>query len=230
MDSLSNWTISTQDALQTVITRVVDFIPNIFGATLILILGWVVAALLEWAVENVLRATGLQTVFERAKIEDIIKKADTKKDTSGVIGSVVKWIMMLVAVMAAADTLQLPQIAGFINDVLDYVPNVVGAAVVLVVGVIFAHFMANVIKGAVTAAQLSFADLAASATKYAILVFTIIASLSQMGIATVFLQTLFTGFVAMVAIAGGLAFGLGGQNFAKDTLEKLKRETEIQKK
>ncbi|OIP06027.1 hypothetical protein CO101_01575 [Candidatus Berkelbacteria bacterium CG_4_9_14_3_um_filter_39_23] len=230
MDSLSNWTTSIQDALQVIVTRVVDFIPNIFGATLILILGWVLAALLEWAVENILRATGLQTVFERAKIEDIIKKADTKKDTSGVIGSVVKWIVILVAVMAAADTLQMPQIAGFINDILGYVPSVVGAAVTLVVGVIFAHFMANVIKGAVTAAQLNFADLAASATKYAILVFTILAALSQMGIATVFLQTLFTGFVAMIAIAGGLAFGLGGQAFAKDSLEKFKKEVEIHSK
>lgn len=230
MNILQEWTLSIQTALSEILTRVIEFIPNIFGAVIILILGWIVAALLEWAVENILRAVGLQTLFERAKIEEIVKKAESKKDTSSLIGAVVKWIIFVVAVMAAADTLKLTQVSFFLDDVLGYMPNVVGGAAVLVIGAIFAHFMARVIRGAVVAAKLSFADLASTATKYSILVFTVLAALVQLGIASPLIQTFFTGFVAMLAIAGGLAFGLGGQGVAKELLEKIRKETEVHRK
>jgi small-conductance mechanosensitive channel len=230
MNMFQEWALSIQTALSEIVSRIIEFVPNILGAVIILILGWIVAALLEWAVENILRAVGLQTLFERSKVEDIVKKIESKKDTSGLIGSVVKWIIILVALIAAADTLKLPQVSNFLDAVLGYVPDVVGAAVILVIGAIFAHFMARVIRSSVKVAKLGFAELASSATKYAILVFTVIAALAQMGIATSFLQTFFTGFVAMLAIAGGLAFGLGGQGVAKEMLEKIRKETEIGRK
>lgn len=230
MTTFEEWTLSIQNALSDIISRMVAFIPNIFGALLILVIGWIVAALLEWAVENILRAIGLQTLFERAKIEDIVKKAETKKDTTGLISAAFKWIIILVALIAAADILQLTPISRFLDGVLGYAPSVIAATVIFVIGAIFAHFMAKVVKGAVMAAKLSFADLAASVTKYAILVFTFLAVLVQLGIATALIQTLFTGFVAMLAIAGGLAFGLGGQGAAKEVLEKIRKETEISQK
>ncbi|TSC93108.1 MAG: small-conductance mechanosensitive ion channel [Candidatus Berkelbacteria bacterium Licking1014_7] len=226
MNIFEEWTLSIQTALSEILTRLVEFIPNIFGAIIILIVGWIIAALLEWAVENILRAVGLQTIFERAKIEDVVKKTESKKDTSGLVASAVKWVVIIVALMAAADVLRLSQVASFLNDVLGYVPSVVSGAATLVIGAILAHFMARVVRSAVSAAKLNFAELAGSTTKYAILVFTVLAALSQFGIATVFLQTLFTGFVALVAIAGGLSFGLGGQAAAKELLEKVRKETE----
>jgi len=216
-------------ALQDILTRVIGFIPNLVGATIILVLGWIVAALLEWAVDNVVRAVGLQTLFERVKIEDIVKKADVKKDTTGLVASAVKWVILLVALVAAADSLNLPQVSEFLNNVLLYVPNVVATAAILIIGTIFAHFMARVVSGVTKASNLNFSELAGSVTRYAIVVFTVLAALSQLGIASTFLQTLFTGFVGAVAIAGGLAFGLGGQTAAKDFIEKFKKETEVGK-
>lgn len=229
MLTFADWSGAISSSLTSIVTRVIEFIPSIVGAVVILIIGWIVAALLEWAIENVLRAVGLQTLFERARIEEIIKKAEVKKDTSALIGALVKWIILLVAFIAAADVLKLTQISEFLDSVLGYVPNAIAGAAILLVGTIFAHFMAKVVKSSIVAANLSFSDAAAAATKYGIFVFTILAALVQLGIASVLLSTLFTGLVAMLAIAGGLAFGLGGQSAAKEIIEKLKRETEVGK-
>lgn len=227
--TVADFNAAVTDSLTDVVSRTIGYIPNLVGAAIILIVGWAVAAVLEWAVDNVLRAVGLQTLFERVKIEDIIKKTEAKKDTTGLVAAVVKWVIMIVSVVAATSVLGLTEVSNFLNSVLGYVGNVAQAAAILVVGAIAAHFFAKVVHGVVRAAQLSFADLAGSATKYAIFSFTIIAALAQLGIATAFLQTLFTGLVAMLAIAGGLAFGLGGQGAVKDLVEKLKKETELGK-
>lgn len=229
MLTFADWTAAISNSLSSIVVRVADFIPALLGAIVILILGWLVAALLEWAVENVLRAVGLQAIFERVKIEDILKRAEIKKDTSGLVGAVVKWIILLVSFIAAADVLGLSQVSLFLDSILGYVPNAIAGAAILLVGVIFAHFMGRVVRSSVIAAQLSFADAAASVTKYAIIVFTVLAALVQLGIASELLSTLFTGLVAMLAIAGGLSFGLGGQGAAKEVIEKIKKETEVGK-
>lgn len=227
--TVTDFNAAVTDSLTDIVSRVIGYIPNLVGAAIILIVGWAIAAILEWAVDNVVRAVGLQSVFDKVKIEDIVKKADAKKDTTGLIAGVVKWVVMIVSFIAATSVLGLSQVADFLNSVLDYVGVAAQAAAILLVGAIAAHFFSKVVRGVVMSAQLNFAELAGATTKYAILGFTIIATLAQLGIATVFLQTLFTGLVAMLALAGGLAFGLGGQNAVKDLVEKFKKEAEIGK-
>lgn len=225
--AISDWSLAISNALSDIVTRVINFIPAILGATIILIIGWIVAAFLEWVVDNVLRAVGLQTLFEKVRVEEVVKKAESRKDTTGLLAALIKWIVMIASFVAAASVLGLTQVSVFLDRLVSYSANVVGAALILLVGAIFAHFLSRVVRGSAQAAKLSFADLAGSTTKYAILTFAVIAALSQLGIATAFLQTLFTGFVALLAIAGGLAFGLGGQSAAKDTVEKIRKEIEV---
>lgn len=229
MLTFTDWTSAISNSLADIVTRVIDFIPSIFGAVVILIIGWIVASLLEWAVENVVRAVGLQTLFEKAKIEEVVKRAESTKDTSGLIGAVIKWIILLVTFIAAADVLKLTQISEFLDNILSYIPSAIAGAAILLIGTIFAQFMSKIVRSSVVAAKLSFADAAASAVRYGIMVFTVLAALVQLGIAVELLNTLFTGLVAMLAIAGGLAFGLGGQGVAKEVIEKIKKETEIGK-
>jgi hypothetical protein len=194
------------------------------GAVIIILVGWLIGFLLQWAVENVLRAAGAQSLFEKIRLESVLNRADIKKDTSGLIGSLLKWIVLLVAFMAAADVLQLTQVSQFFNNILLYVPNVVATVAIVLVGAIFADFMARVVRSSVYAAELSFGNMAGALTKYAILTFTFLAAMIQLGIAVTLLQTLFTGLVALLAIAGGLAFGLGGQSAAKDAIEAMRKE------
>lgn len=213
-------------ALTTIWERLIAFIPNLVVAILILVIGWIVAETIAWAVDKVLRFIKLPDLFQRAQVEEIVKRSGVKNDTTGLLSSIVKWVLITVTLIAAADTLQLTQVSDFLNRVLEYVPNVVGAAAILLIGAIFAHFMSQVIKSSVRISKLGFSELVGNVTKYAILIFTFLATLDQLGVAQSLIQMIFTGIVGMLAIAGGLAFGLGGQNVAKDWLEKIKKELE----
>ena len=214
------------EVLQNIWDRIVNFLPAFLGAVLILIIGWIIADLLAWAIDRVLRFLRLPELFKTAKVEDLVKKGGSNLDTTGLIAGLVKWIVILATFIAAANILNLETVEVFLDRILSFLPNVVAAGAILLIGAIFAHFMANVIKGAISAANLSFVELVGNATKYAILVFAVLAALSQLGIAEAFLQSLFYGIVAFVAIAGGLAFGLGGQGVAREWMEKFKKELE----
>lgn len=221
---LQDWGDALSVAWDSVWDRIVNFFPNVLGAFLILIIGWIVAVVLEKLVDQLLRVIGIQGLSEKAKIEDAIKKMNVKKDLSGICAALVKWIVLVVVFLAAADALSLPAVAAFFAKVLDYVPEVVSGAAILLIGVVLANFLANVVGGVARGADLGFAPLITTLTRYAVIIFAFLAALAQIGVATVLIQTLFTGFVAFAAIAGGLAFGLGGQESAKDLLDKLQKD------
>lgn len=221
---VQRWSDVVTEVLQDIWIRILNFVPDFLGAIVILIIGWIIADILAWAVDRLLRLARLPDLFKSARVEELVHKGGSKLDTTGLIASLVKWVILLVTFIAAADVLNLETVRLFLDQVLSYLPNVVAAGAILLIGAIFAHFISAVIKGAISAANLQFVELVGNTAKYAILVFAILAALSQLGIAEAFLQALFYGFIAFIAIAGGLAFGLGGQGVAKDTLEKLKRE------
>ena len=126
--------------------------------------------------------------------------------------------------MAATDILKLVQVTNFLNSIILYLPNVVVAAVILAVAFLVANFVYAVVKGSTKVAGLVSATLLATIAKWAIVIFGFLAALIQLGIATSLINTLFIGFVAMLALAGGLAFGLGGKDEAATILRKIRQE------
>lgn len=136
----------------------------------------------------------------------------------------VKWFLVIVSILAAADILNLNQVTAFLNMVLLYIPNVVIAVIILLLGVLFANFTAQIVQGAVKTARLKTGHFLAAIAKWSIIVFSVLAALVQLGIAASLLQILFTGLVAMLAIAGGLAFGLGGRGHAEKIIQHLEED------
>jgi len=221
---ITDWTNIVSDTSTNIWDRFVNFLPNLIGAVIILVIGWIVGMLVAWAIDRLFRLIGLQTVFEKAKVDEVLKKGDTEKDTTALLASVAKWIIYLIAFIAAADTLQLPTVASFLDRVLGYLPSVAAAGAILLIGLILANFISSVVKTSVNASRLGSADTVAAITRYAVIIFTFIAVLIQLGIAEALLNTLFIGVVAFLAIAGGLAFGLGGKDAASAWLEHFKKQ------
>ena len=220
----TDWTSAVRDTWTNVWDRFVNFLPNIIGAAIIIVIGWIVGMLIEILIDRLFRIIGLQTLFEKAKVEDVLKKGSLEKDATAMLAAVAKWIIYLVAFVAAADTLKLPDVASFLNKILAYLPSVAAAGAILLIGLILANFLGSVVKASVTVAKLGSADTVAAIVRYAIIVFTFIAVLMQLGIAQSFLNTFFIGVVAFFAIAGGLAFGLGGKDVAAEWLENFKKQ------
>lgn len=219
-----DWLTITSDAWLSIWERFINFLPNLIGAVLILIVGWIVGMIVATVIDRLFRLVGLQALFEKAKVEDLLKKANAEKDGTSLLASVAQWIIYLVAFIAASNALKLTAVADFLNSILTYVPQVVIAVAIVLIGLVLAHFLSAVVKGSIKSSGLAFADTAALIVRWSIITFTVLAAMAQLGIASSMINTLFIGLVAFLAIAGGLAFGLGGQKAASELIEDIKKE------
>lgn len=220
----TDWTTTVADSWTVIWDKFINFLPNLIGAAIILIIGWIVGMILAMLVDRLFRVIGLQTLFEKAKVEDTLKKASLEKDATAMLASVVKWIIYLVAFISAANVLQMPDVANFLNRILGFMPQVIAAAAILLIGLVIANFLSLVVKGSLHASGLGLADTVAVVVRYSIIVFAALAALVQLGIAETLLNTLFIGLVAFLAIAGGLAFGLGGKDAAQEWISDIKKQ------
>ena len=221
MDTLSNLGSVLAASLATVWVRVVDFIPNILGAVIVFIIGLFVADLLGKLVAQILNKIYLDKAVESTGLKTTLAKVGFKATASHFLGLLVTWFLYAVTLIAAAEILNLNQISEFLQAVVLYIPNVIIAVVILIIGIIVSNFVGLVVKEASLAAKLSAADFLARLAKWAILIFSFLAALVQLRVAAELIQILFTGVILMLALAGGIAFGLGGKDKAKELIDKL---------
>lgn len=207
---------------------IASFLPNLFGAILILVVGLIVAAALGSIVERILDALKIDHALGRAGVDTHVSRGGLRLRAAYLCGQIVRWFFIIVFVLAAADTLGLYALTAFLRDVLAYVPNVVVAALILVASLAIANILSRIVAASTAAARLAGAGILSTVTWWAIVLFGIFAALLQLNVAAAIIQTLVTGVIAMLALAGGLAFGLGGRSYAEHLLDKLRRKTEGQ--
>ncbi len=224
MNTISDWGDVLVSSLQDIWSSFIKFIPSLLGALLILIVGWYIALLVEKIIVRLLKIVWIDNALKRIGIKDGFEKAGIKLNIAKAGGFLVKWFLFIVFIIAATEILNMTQVTEFLNGIVSYIPNVIVAVIILLLGVVFANFAHQVVKKAVEAANLLSANFLASVAKWSILVFSILAALVQLKVAANLLQILFTGLVGMIALAGGLAFGLGGRDKAKEVLEKMSRD------
>ncbi len=209
-------------SLEGLYTKTLAFLPNLLAAVVVLILGWILALFLSKIVEKVLDLIKIDQLADTLGLKNLSAKVGRKLSFSSLGGWLVKWFFFLGSLVAAADILGLSEVTRFLyEDVFGYAGQVVIAMVILLLGMLAAEFFSGIVTSAVKASGLNSSSSLGSITKWAILVFTVIAALSQLQIATAFLADLFRAVVAMLAIAGGIAFGLGGRDHAKKVLDSV---------
>lgn len=216
--------VIVQSTFQELWLQVVGFLPELLGAIVVFIVGLVIAWALRVVVEKVVMALRIDDLMIKLKVKDLFKRVGLSLHVGRLLGWMVKWFIVVVFLIAAADILGWSQITAFLNDVVAYIPNALVAVVILLVGIVLGSFVFEVVEKAVSASKMGGERLLAGISKWAIFLFAFIAALQQLGIASALLQTITTGLVAMIAIAGGLAFGLGGQEHAKKFLSKLRND------
>ena len=219
-----DWYEITVESVQDLVAGLVNFIPELAGALVVFFVGWFVAVIVGRIVADVLKRVRFNQIFERGNWKSALAKADVKVDPAGFIGAVFKWILTIVFLLAAVEILGLDQVAVFLQGVLAYLPNVIAAALIFVVAVIIADIVEKVLRAAVESTQVGYGHLVGVIVRWSIWIFAIIAILSQLGVAPVLLQTVFTGLVALVVLAGGIAFGLGGKDVAGEVLRDIDRK------
>jgi hypothetical protein len=221
---LPNYPDSLRDAWDYVSVRFVNFIPEFVFAVIVLVLGWVIATWLAKIVKSLLQSAKVDELGDKVGLQQVSTRTGMRLTISGAIAWLIKWFALIVIFLAAADILGLDQISDFLNRVLLYIPNVIAAAAILLVGSLVARFLSRLVRHSVAAAGLASADLLGAITSWSIMIFAVLATLDQLKVAQAFVQTLFTGIVVMIAIAGGLAFGLGGREHATRVLDKIEKD------
>jgi hypothetical protein len=208
------------NALQDLYTKIIGYLPNLVAALIVLIIGWLLAVFLSKIVVKILEMIKIDQLANQLGLKSLSQKVDKKLSVANFGGWVVKWFFFLASFIAAADILGLQGVSTFLyQDVLNYAGHVVVAMAILLLGILAANFFSSIVSATVSASGLHKGQSLGAIAKWAIVGFTVIAALSQLQIATDFLQDLFRAIVAMLAIAGGLAFGLGGRDHAKKVLD-----------
>lgn len=203
----------------------VSFVPNLIIAIIILILGWLIGALFGRAIWQVFRSLRVDEALRRAGFESFLRRGGLNLDSGAFIGGLVKWFVILVFLVASLNVLGLTQVNLFLQQVvLAYLPRVIVAALILLVGGVIGDVVDRVVVTAARTAEVRSAHFAGSVAKWAVWVFTVLVALSQLGIAAAFSQTLFTGIVIALSLALGLSFGLGGQEAAARFIERIRGE------
>jgi hypothetical protein len=219
-NQITEWGAALMTSLAGAMALLFQAIPKLIGFAVILIIGWLVAAVLAKAVVVLLRSVKFNDLAQRAGLAGFVQNMGMRMDSVVLVGAVVRWFVRLIALVVAFDALGLPAVSEVLRQVLLWLPNVVVAVVILVIAGLAGNALGKLIRGAAAESGLRNADLLAKVATGLVIGFGVIVAISQLGIATVFVNALFVALVGAVALAAGLAFGLG----AKETAAQIIRD------
>lgn len=219
-----NWSQVFVLSLQGLWYGFVEFFPKILLAVIIFIIGWIVATTLAKVVIMGVDALKLDKLFKHAGTDEALARAGLKLHIGGVLGWLVKWLIVLGFFTASISFLGLSAVDVFLQQLVVYIPQVIIAVLILVSGTILADFTRRVISGGAAIANVRSARMVGSVAYYAIWIVTIITALDKLGIFGYFGQVLFTGLVVMISLAFGLALGLGGKDAAARWINRVSDE------
>ncbi len=211
------------------LNQMVQFYQSLFSgrlvtAIIVLVVGIIIAVELAKIVKKVIQKLGIDKTLEAIGLKDFLKKGGIKFSASEVSQWFVKWFIILSALSVAVDQLGLPQATEFLSEILSYLPKLVGALIILTIGFIISRMVYEAIEGVAKATGVRVYSLMAILAKWTILIMAFLVVLEQLLAETSVLQIFAGGLSLMIALAGGIAFGLGGQQHAKELLDEVKNK------
>jgi len=213
--------INTQlEPIRDIAKRVYDYLPNVAVA-----LGWIVvflvlARIARFAVRRGLRAINVNIVTERAGLDDFLKRGGLESDTIDIFALIVYWLLIIVGLLLAFDVLGLSTVRDLLRQIVQYVPSLVVALVILTLGAYFAMFVGNTISGYFRGIGTRDAELIGRLAQYVVIAFVVLMALEQMSIGGDIIRHSFLILLGGVVLALALAFGIGGQKWAAGLLDR----------
>jgi hypothetical protein len=212
------------DSINQTWVGIFSFIPKLLLAVVVMLIGWIIAVTLGKVAWHIIKAIQLDRALESVSFKRVWERSGYKLNTPLFFYELVKWFVIIVFLTLATNILGLTQITDLLKDVVNYLPNVIVAAVVLVIGVLVSKLVEGVITASVKTANLNSHPVLAKIAKWAILVFALLIALDKLGVATYVVQTAETGLIFATALALGLAFGLGGRDYAKEVIGNVSKD------
>lgn len=212
-----------RNSLLTLWTGVAGFIPRLVAAIIVFLVGWLIAHILGRLAFHVVRVLHVDSALTRVGFRRAWEKSGFRLDTPMLFYELIKWFFIIVFLMAATNILGLGEVTNFLRSVLFYLPNVIVAAIILLIGILVAKFFEGLVRASVKAAGLISANFLGLLTKWAVFVFALLIALAQLKVADDIIKIVVTGLIAAGALALGLSFGLGGVRHAEEMIGDMKK-------
>jgi len=209
---LTDWGSSLMASLSAALSLMFAAVPRALGFLVILLIGWIVAAVIQKVLVALLHAVHFDGFAERAGLAGVTRSM--RREPSALLGLIAKWFVRLIALVAAFDALGVPAVSQVFRELLLWLPNLAVALVVLVVGGMAANALGDLVRRAAARSNLGGVDALGSAARWLVWAFAILVAINQIGIASSLVTVLFMAVVGAVALALGLSFGLGGRETA----------------
>jgi hypothetical protein len=222
--SFANLNDTFVSSSQIIWNNVANFLPTLITAIIILIIGLIMASILGGLTTKIIKGLKIDRILTTVGLTEKMKEANIQLSISGVIGWIIKWFIIIVTLLMVSNILNLDMVSDFLKDVLGYIPNVLVAIVILTIGLVVANFVSELVEKSVSMSDFvtnTSVKTLRTIAKWVIILFAVMAALTQLKIAPQLIQVFFTGIVMMFALAGGIAFGLGGKDKAKEVIEKI---------
>lgn len=216
---ISSWQTALGNVATDTLSAILGFLPNALGAIIVLLLGILIANWSKTLVIKTLQALKLQSLVRDSQLKKFLVKAEITQKLEEVIGSIVKWVLMLVFFVAATNILGLITVSELLTSILIYIPNVLSAVIVIAIGVLLAGIVESLVKGALASIDLKTSRLMGKVASYVVIIVAVLAAFSELHIAKNFINILFIGVVTMLALGIGLAIGLGSKDLIAQILK-----------
>ncbi len=220
---METWETTITRSFQDMWAEIINFLPDLFIAAVIFLVGWLIASALGKMVTRLLQTLHVDQFLRDSGADVQFSRSGHRVDIPQLLGKIVKWFVIIVVLVAVFETLGLQQINAFLNEqLLPFLPRLIVAIIILLVAAVVGSMAERVVVGMAEAARVQAAPLLGRIARIAIWSLAILVALSELGIAEAFAQTLFIGMVAALTIALGLSFGLGGRQAATEYIDKMR--------
>ena len=199
-----------QDAFGTLL----KYAPRLLGAVIVLFIGYLIAKIIAAAVTRALSKAGFDQVMERSGVGSFLQRAGTDLTPSRTLGKVVFWFVFIITFTMFASALGVPQVSGFLNQMIGYIPRIFAAIAILFLAAVLANFVAALIRGATSN------EILAKVGRYTIIVYAVFAALTVLGIAVQLTANTLLVLFGGLGLAFGIAFGWGGRDIARDVIQR----------
>jgi large-conductance mechanosensitive channel len=218
--------LASSNALIALWESIKGFLPIFFSGLIVFIIGLIFGKGFGLLVERIINLLKVDSLLEKIGFKQVTDRAGLQLNSGYFLGQLVRWIVILAFLVAACNIWGLTAFGEFLKSIVNYLPNIIVAILILLGAVVLGEYFAKFVKASITGAGLRYEGFLSSLSRWVFYIFGILAALSQLKVAPYIVNTLFTGIIAMIALAGGLAFGLGGQEVARELLRKIKEDLE----
>ena len=215
--AISSWQEAVLVAGTNILTDFFSFLPSLFGAIIVFIFGLISAKWSKAIIVKLLSAVKLDKLLKKSGLAPFFKKADIRIKSEVLLGEIVRWLVIIVFSMAAINILGLTTVSSVLSELLNYIPRIISAILVLTAGVLLAGLVESLIKGTVNQVEPRTSRLLSKIGSYLVVIVFALAAINELGIAQGLINTLFIGVVTTLTIGIGLAIGLG----SKDLVSKM---------